>query len=133
MARGSVGSVAALIALPFICVQHGAGGRDILREQVVAGPFGTARLPPKALPGMTSIGAVSFRLACMRYRTEWNCLRNSSAGYSSHHTPDSTGQESVLARAIAADPCFRCVGITSHPGGGGVPPRCCRCYPPASR
>ena len=49
MAHGSVGGVAAVIALPFIGVQHGAAGRDVLREQVVAGLFRRVVADPEAL------------------------------------------------------------------------------------
>jgi hypothetical protein len=49
VAYGGVGRMAPVIALPFIRVQRGAASRDVLREQVVAGPVGRVVTDPEAL------------------------------------------------------------------------------------
>ena len=49
VAHGGVGGMAAVIALPFVRIEHRAAGRDVLRHQVVASPCGRVVADPEAV------------------------------------------------------------------------------------
>src|SRR6266540_5296499 len=102
VAHGGVGGMAAVIALPFVGIELRAGGRNVVGNQVVAGPCVRVITHPEAL------------LTCLpRYHTENG---RAIVGIS------------AVPFALVAAPTWRVGGIQMR--GAFFPPRSGRVHPP---